>query len=73
MRAAELLAIAMALNIDTHYNESTTSIKPKNQFKSKSTYGSGTKIDVRTKPKIGRNEICPKCDSGLKYKKCCLK
>jgi len=21
--------------------------------------------------KIGRNEICPKCDSGKKYKKCC--
>ncbi len=21
--------------------------------------------------KIGRNEICPKCNSGKKYKKCC--
>ena len=24
------------------------------------------------KRKIGRNELCP-CDSGKKYKKCCLK
>ena len=23
--------------------------------------------------KIGRNEICPLCDSGKKYKKCCGK
>jgi len=27
---------------------------------------------IRTEPKIGRNEICPKCDSGKKYKKCCI-
>lgn len=33
----------------------------------------GKLVDVRTEKKIGRNEICPKCDSGLKYKKCCGK
>lgn len=31
----------------------------------------GTRVDVRTEPKIGRNSICPKCESGLKYKRCC--
>jgi len=31
----------------------------------------GKPVDVRIEPKIGRNDICPKCDSGLKYKKCC--
>jgi uncharacterized protein YecA (UPF0149 family) len=31
----------------------------------------GVSVDVRTEPKIGRNEICPKCESGLKYKRCC--
>ncbi len=31
----------------------------------------GVRVDVRTEPKIGRNEICPKCESGLKYKRCC--
>ena len=29
-------------------------------------------VAVRTEPKIGRNEPCP-CESGKKYKKCCLK
>ncbi len=28
--------------------------------------------NVRTEPKIGRNDACP-CGSGKKYKKCCLK
>lgn len=32
----------------------------------------GTTIHVRTEPKIGRNVICPKCESGLKYKNCCM-
>lgn len=27
----------------------------------------------RESKKIGRNEICPLCSSGLKYKKCCGK
>ena len=31
----------------------------------------GTPVDVRTEPKIQRNEPCP-CESGKKYKKCCL-
>jgi uncharacterized protein YecA (UPF0149 family) len=31
----------------------------------------GKPAKMRTEPKIGRNQICPKCDSGLKYKKCC--
>lgn len=31
-----------------------------------------TTVSVRTEPKIGRNEICPSCNSGKKYKKCCL-
>jgi len=26
-------------------------------------------VDVRTEPKVGRNEPCP-CGSGLKYKRC---
>ncbi len=26
---------------------------------------------IRDKPKIGRNDPCP-CNSGKKYKKCCL-
>jgi hypothetical protein len=29
-------------------------------------------VPVRTEPKIPRNAVCPKCDSGLKYKKCCI-
>lgn len=28
-------------------------------------------VDIRTEPKIGRNDVCPKCDSGKKFKKCC--
>lgn len=28
-------------------------------------------VDVRTEPKIGRNEPCP-CGSGKKHKKCCI-
>ncbi len=32
----------------------------------------GNDVPVRTEPKINRNAICPKCESGLKYKKCCL-
>jgi preprotein translocase subunit SecA len=31
----------------------------------------GTVVEVRTEPKIARNEMCP-CGSGQKYKKCCL-
>ena len=31
----------------------------------------GNDVPVRTEPKINRNAICPKCESGLKYKKCC--
>lgn len=27
-------------------------------------------VDVRTEPKVGRNELCP-CGSGFKNKKCC--
>jgi uncharacterized protein YchJ len=30
----------------------------------------GTVCDVRTEPKVRRNEKCP-CGSGKKYKKCC--
>jgi hypothetical protein len=32
----------------------------------------GNDVPVRTEPKINRNAICPKCESGLRYKKCCL-
>ncbi len=28
-------------------------------------------LGVRIEPKIGRNEVCPKCGSGKKYKRCC--
>lgn len=31
-----------------------------------------TLLPIRTEPKIGRNDPCP-CESGKKYKKCCLK
>lgn len=31
----------------------------------------GKLVEVRTEPKIGRNEPCP-CGSGKKYKKCCI-
>ena len=31
----------------------------------------GTLHEVRTSPKIGRNQLCS-CGSGLKYKKCCI-
>jgi hypothetical protein len=34
--------------------------------------GRGKVVAVRTEPKISRNDICPKCDSGKKYKHCCL-
>lgn len=30
----------------------------------------GRSVEVRTTPKIGRNETCP-CGSGIKHKKCC--
>ena len=29
----------------------------------------GRSVEVRTEPKIGRNQPCP-CGSGVKYKKC---
>jgi uncharacterized protein YchJ len=32
----------------------------------------GYSVQVRTEPKIHRNEKCP-CGSGIKHKKCCLK
>lgn len=32
----------------------------------------GRSVEVRTEPKIGRNQPCP-CGSGVKYKKCCEK
>lgn len=32
----------------------------------------GPSVEVRTEPKIGRNQLCP-CGSGVKYKKCCGK
>jgi uncharacterized protein YecA (UPF0149 family) len=31
----------------------------------------GKRVAVRTEPKIGRNELCH-CNSGNKYKKCCI-
>ena len=31
----------------------------------------GRPVEVRTKPKIKRNDLCP-CGSNKKYKKCCL-
>jgi uncharacterized protein YecA (UPF0149 family) len=29
--------------------------------------------DSKSNPKTGRNDTCPKCDSGKKYKRCCMK
>jgi hypothetical protein len=49
----------------------TPSVNSNTNFRKKSELGSGYKIDLNTYEKIGRNVICPKCDSGLKYKKCC--
>ena len=31
----------------------------------------GRLVDVRTDPKIGRNQLCP-CGSLKKFKKCCM-
>ncbi len=31
----------------------------------------GNRVAIRTEEKIGRNAICPKCESGLKFKRCC--
>lgn len=30
-----------------------------------------TLVDIRREPKIGRNSLCP-CNSGKKYKNCCI-
>jgi preprotein translocase subunit SecA len=30
----------------------------------------GKKVEVRTEPKVGRNQPCP-CGSGKKFKNCC--
>jgi hypothetical protein len=49
----------------------TQTINSNTSFRKKSELGSGYRIDLNTYEKIGRNVICPKCDSGLKYKKCC--
>lgn len=69
-----LLSMAMAMNNGSEilYEPSVTSLRSGNEFKKSSTYGSGKTIEVRTEPKIGRNDICPKCDSGKKFKKCCI-
>ncbi len=37
----------------------------------KQRHATETRIDVRTKPKTGRNDPCT-CGSGIKYKKCCI-
>lgn len=34
-------------------------------------FGGSNVIDMKTRQKIGRNDLCP-CGSGKKYKKCCL-
>ena len=39
-------------------------------FTPRSKSNKGKLIDVRTEPKIGRNQLCP-CGSGKKYKFCC--
>ena len=31
----------------------------------------GKRVEVRIEPKIQRNEVCPKCQSGFKFKRCC--
>lgn len=56
---------------DYNYYNYSTGIKINSFKKKSSTYGKGTLIDVRTEPKIGRNNICT-CGSGLKFKKCCI-
>jgi hypothetical protein len=45
---------------------------PRKSFKPQKKLG-GKPVPPRTEPKIGRNFICPKCDSGKKYKNCCLR
>ncbi|MDK2082875.1 ATP-binding protein [Aliarcobacter butzleri] len=39
----------------------------------KLTNGTNSNVDISINHKIGRNDICPLCDSGKKYKKCCGK
>lgn len=68
-RKKKLNAIAMASMIaGTNIYEPYLDYLPK---MSSSKSHRGVRVDVRTEPKIGRNEICPKCTSGLKYKRCC--
>lgn len=48
---------------------------PSNQLKHKrykKQMRGGRPAQIRTEPKIGRNELCP-CGSGKKYKRCCQK
>lgn len=46
---------------------------PMIDFGSKRKFRYGQKaVQIRTEPKIGRNDSCP-CGSGIKYKKCCEK
>lgn len=76
MIGAIAATLAMAMPYYDHYADieelrRISEVKV-NRFKKSSTYGSGKRIEVRTEQKIGRNEICPKCDSGLKFKKCCI-
>jgi hypothetical protein len=63
--AIQLAALASTMNPFNIENTHEHFIPnfPKSKYK---------EVSVRTEPKIGRNEICPKCDSGKKYKKCCI-
>jgi uncharacterized protein YecA (UPF0149 family) len=41
-------------------------------YRFRSKWSRGKIVPVRTEPKISRNDTCPKCDSGKKYKHCCI-
>ena len=65
---------SMYLVMGEYFNVGDLSIKRemKKIMNAKPHKNRGTRINPRTEPKIGRNELCP-CESGKKYKNCCLK
>ena len=69
---AELLMLAAALDsgIDSTLMEITNPYAELRDVEPP-TLKHGKYAEVRTEPKIGRNEPCP-CESGKKYKKCCI-
>lgn len=70
MKKIGLLAIAsaMAAGYEPMYEGKIESATPNWQRRKQPR---GYKVIPREGAKPGRNMICPYCESGLKYKKCC--